>query len=271
MGALDATTSQGSSSHEPPRQPAATHVHYQVLAAGCTFTFLTYVQRQAFVGGTPEIQDALGLTTEQMGYISSAFLIAYGIFQIPCGLVGDRVGARNLLTMLVLGWSAVTALTALAGAIPTSVLGPFAFLTSARFLFGAFQSGAFPVWTRAMTDWIPLSERATGQGIAWMFSRLGGALGPLLFLWLFRYFDTWTTPFWVLAAVGVAWCAAFWTWFRDRPEQMPRVNAAERERIAAGRPATVSVQAAQVPWSLLASSLNVWALCLMYGFVGFAG
>jgi len=121
-----------------------------------------------------------------------------------------------------------------------------------------------------MTDWIPLSERATGQGIAWMFSRLGGAVGPLLFFGLFRVFDTWTTPLWILSALGVAWCAAFWPWFRDRPEQMPRVNAAERQRIAEGRPAAVA-RAGAVPWSMLLTSLNVWALCLMYGFVGFAG
>src|SRR5262249_21762597 len=155
-------------------------------------TFLTYVHRQAFVGATPEIQEALGLTTEQIGYISSAFLVAYGLFQVPCGLLGDRVGARNLLTILVLGWSAATGLAALAGSIPSSVVDPLVFLLGTRFLFGAFQSGAFPVWTRAMTNWIPIAERATAQGIAWMFSRLGGAVGPLLFFWLFRRFDTWT-------------------------------------------------------------------------------
>ncbi|HEX3727658.1 MAG TPA: MFS transporter, partial [Pirellulales bacterium] len=203
MSVIDAAASDDRSNPEPSRRSDATHVHYQVLAVGCSFTFLTYVHRQAFVGGTPEIQAALGLTTAQMGYISSTFLVAYGLFQVPCGLVGDRLGARNLLTILVLAWSAVTALTALAGVIPASVIGPFAVLVSARFLFGAFQSGAFPVWTRAMTDWIPLSERATGQGIAWMFSRLGGALGPLLFLVLFQAFDTWTTPLWILSLLGL--------------------------------------------------------------------
>ncbi len=102
-----------------------------------------------------------------------------------------------------------------------------------------------------------------------MFSRLGGAISPFLFLWLLQYFDTWTTPLWVLSTLGVAWCVAFWPWFRNRPDEMPEANLAERELIAEGR-TNVGTQR-QVPWSLMFGSLNVWALCAMYGFVGFSG
>ena len=41
----------------------------------------------------------------------------------------------------------------------------------------------------------------------------------------------------LVAGLGVLWCAAFWPWYRDRPEQMRSVNEAERRRIAAGRAA----------------------------------
>jgi len=119
-----------------------------------------------------------------------------------------------------------------------------------------------------MTDWMPLSQRASGQGAVWMSSRFGGAIGPFLFAWLFNAFGLWT-PFGVFTAIGLAWCAFFWMWFRNRPDEMPSVNEAERKLIESGQIATLAH--GQVPWSSMLQSVNVWALCLMYGFVGFAG
>src|SRR5215831_9672159 len=80
-------------------------VRFQVLAVACSLAVLTYVQRQGFVAGTPYIKESLGLDDQQVGLLASAWLVAYGIFQVPGGLLGDRVGARHLLTLLVLGWS----------------------------------------------------------------------------------------------------------------------------------------------------------------------
>lgn len=256
---------------ERPREAAnerPTRVRYLVLAVGCSFALLTYIQRQGFVRATTEIRVDLSLTKAQIGDLASVFLIAYGIFQIPCGWIGDRVGARKLLTILVLGWSLMTGITTLAAwPLPFQ---PFVILVSARFLFGAFQAGAFPVWARVMTDWMSVRERATGQGAVWTCSRLGGAVGPYLFFGLSGLFHTWTTPLWCLALLGIAWSIGFWVWFHNRPEDMPGVNAAERELIAAGR-AAQAVATEPVPWKALVTSVNVWALCLVYGFTGFSG
>ncbi len=270
MGKNNRETPQASPGDRRLGPAKPTRVRFQVLALGCSLALLTYIHRQAFVRAMPEIKNDLDLNTEQMGYLAAAFLVAYGIFQVPCGLIGDRLGARHLLTILVLGWSLLTGVAALTGVVPTGVGWQFSFLLALRFLFGIFQAGGFPVWARVMADWIPVSERGSGQGTVWMFSRVGGALSPFLFLWLFQYFGTWRTPLWVLAGLGLVWCAVFWPWFRNRPEDMPQVNAAERELIASGREAAVA-QRGPVPWRKLFTSLSVWSLCLMYGFVGFSG
>src|SRR5215469_15186612 len=97
-----------------PLPPAApTQVRYLVLAAACSLAVLTYVQRQGFVAGTPYIKKDLGLNDEQMGYLASVWLVAYGAFQVPGGLLGDRLGARHLLTLLVLAWSLAAGAVAL--------------------------------------------------------------------------------------------------------------------------------------------------------------
>lgn len=247
----------------------ATWVRYQVLVVGWTLALLIYAQRQAFIRAVPTMQNDLHLTTEQTTLWTSAFLIAYGLFQVPCGSIGDRLGARHLLTILVIGWSLTTGLPAIAALLPASVGGQFALILVVRFLFGAFQAGGFPVWARVVNDWMPLSQRGTAHGTVWMCSRLGGAISPYLYFYLYDQFKTWTTPLWIIAGLGLVWCALFWPWFRNRPSEMRAVNAAELAIIDAGRAA--AVQVGPVPWSTLYTSVNIWALSLMYGFVGFSG
>jgi sugar phosphate permease len=255
--------------HEPAVVPA-THVRYQVLAAACTLAVLTYVHRLGFTAGLPAIKEDLCLNDEEVGYLTSAFLVAYGLFQVPGGLLGDRLGGRHVLTLLVLCWSLLTGAVALAVGLPAVAWLPFVFLLVLRFLFGMAQAGGFPVLARVLADWMPAQQRGFAQGLVWTFSRLGGALVPFLFLWLFKVFGGWTTPFWDMAFLGLIWCAAFWPWFRNRPGEMRQVNAAERELIASGR-STAAAPPGPFPLRRALTSPSVWGLCLMYGFIGFAG
>lgn len=250
-------------------------MRHAVLAVACTLAVLTYVQRQGFVAGTPRLKHDLGLDDEQLGYLLSGWLVAYGAFQVPGGLLGDRLGARHLLTILVLGWSLTLAAVALIAFVPAGGWLPFVLLLALRCGFGMFQAGGFPGLARVVADWVPTPQRGFAQGLIWTFSRLGGFVAPLLVLWLFTVYDDWAVPFVILAGLGVVWCAGFWPWFRNRPSDMPGVNAAERALIEADRPAVgqAGMSAAPKPirWTRFLTSRNVWALCLMYGFLGFSG
>jgi ACS family glucarate transporter-like MFS transporter len=264
----------------PPNLLRPSTVRYQVLAVACSLAVLTYVQRQGFVAGTPYIKADLELDDQQIGFLASAWLIAYGIFQMPGGLIGDRIGARDLLTLLVLAWSLLVGTVALAPLFPTGSGALFAYLLIVRFLFGALQAGGFPALARVVADWVPAAQRGLAQGRIWTFSRVGGFVAPLLVLWLIRRFGGWHTPLWLLAGLGGVWCLFFWLWFRNKPEEHPSVNAAELvvikgtqpsvdERVISGvvpKPVTSTV-----PWARFLASPSVWGLCLMYGFVGFSG
>ncbi|MBY0228719.1 MAG: MFS transporter, partial [Gemmataceae bacterium] len=244
-----------------------TWVRYQVLAVACSLAVLTYLQRQGFVSSTPYIKEDLDLDDEQFGFLASAWLVAYGLFQMPGGLLGDRLGARHLLALLVLAWSLLVGLAALAPLFPPGSGSLFAFLLVVRFLFGGLQAGGFPALARVVADWVPARNRGLAQGMIWTSSRLGGFLAPLLALWLIRGTGGWQGPLWLLAGLGWAWCAGFWLWFRDRPEGHPAVNAAELALLPRPEPARRD----PVPWRRFLSSPSVWGLCLMYGFVGFSG
>ena len=215
-------------------------VRYQVLTVACGLAVLTYVQRQGFIAATPYIKNDLGLHDGQMGYFLAVWLVAYGIFQVPGGLIGDRIGSRHLLTYLVLGWSLTLVGVALTVFLPTGGWLPLAVLLMLRFIFGGFQAGVFPGLARVVADWMPGQQRGFAQGSIWTCSRLGGALAPVFVVWLItKVFDGWATPITLIAGLGMAWCVFFWRWFRNRPEEMSQVNAAERELIASNRPAAI--------------------------------
>jgi sugar phosphate permease len=250
-----------------PSRP--TLVRYQVLAVACSLAFLAYVHRQAFAGGANEIMRDFHLDDRDMGYFMAAFLVSYGLFQVPAGILSDRLGARHLLTFLVLGWSAAMGALALMPRLPGQHGLTLAAVLSLRFLFGMFQAGGFPPLARVIADWIPIRSRGAAQGSIWTFSRLGGAIIPMLLVPIFLLFEGWRLPFLFMAGLGILWAIAFWLWFRNKPAQMKQVNAAERDLIAQDR-APNPAKLGPIPWRRMVRSPSVWGLFLLYGSGGFA-
>src|SRR6516225_7256558 len=126
-----------STSNQAEQRP--TTVRYQVLAVACSLAVLIYVQRLVTGLVLPDLQEDLHLSSAQTGLLQAAFLLAYGLFEVPCGLLGDRLGVRHLLVLLILGWSLMTGALGLVGALPHVHGLRFGFLLLVRFLFGMFQ------------------------------------------------------------------------------------------------------------------------------------
>jgi sugar phosphate permease len=248
-----------------------TRVRYGVLAAACSLAIITYIHRVGFATASAELKTVLGLTDTHIGRLMAAFMIGYGIFEMPWGLLADRFGVRNVLAAIILGGSTLTACLALVGFLPRDLGLIVAVLILLRFAFGSFQAGTFPAIARTMADWMPTTERGSAQGSVWMASRIGGAAAPLLVVWMFAAMRDWKMPLVLLAVLGWIWCAVFWPWFRNRPAEMPQVNEQERKLIEAGRPAHAAHGHGDVPWGRMLRSPSIWALCAMYGFLGFSG
>src|SRR5689334_25388328 len=131
-----------------PLTPGAagdTRVRRKVLAMTVALAAITYLDRVAIGVTRPYIAQDLGLTATQMGYVFSAFYLAYALFEIPTGWWGDRVGTRRVLTRIVCWWSTFTVLTGTAFS--------FASLVVIRFLFGAGEAGALPNAARTFSRW----------------------------------------------------------------------------------------------------------------------
>jgi MFS transporter, ACS family, glucarate transporter len=249
----------------------ATQVRRLVLASVCVLAVITYILRAGFGSNSPELLRELGMDVRDLSAMTVAFMLAYGLFEVPWGRLGDRFGARNLLALIALGGSLMTAGLAAVVLLPRTYSVQLGFLLALRFLFGMFQAGTFPVLSRLMADWMPTAERGSAQGFIWMCSRAGGVLAPMLMVWLFHRLGDWQSPLVLGAGLGVIWCLAVWPWLRNRPEEMPRVNAAELKRITSGRIDRKSAESERAPWKAMVRSSNVWALCWMYGFLGYSG
>lgn len=271
-GDVRETPATGRETPAGPHGPARpTRRRYLVLGAACALAVVTYIHRAGFQSISTDLLADLRMDERDLSAMTVAFMIAYGLFEIPWGRLGDRFGSRRLLAAVVLGGSLMTAAVALAAFLPRARSVELAFLLSLRFLFGMFQAGTFPLLSRALADWMPSTERGLAQGVLWMSTRLGGTLAPLVMGGLLLLVGNWRYPLAIGAALGLVWCLAVLPWFRDRPEQSPRVNEAERRLIASGRAARGPASHHGAPWGAMLRSSNVWALWMMYGFLGYSG
>src|SRR5674476_1707743 len=130
---------------------------WYILVLISAMYLITYLDRVNISVAAPVISKEFGFDKITMGVIFSAFVWAYAMFQVTGGWLGDRFGARNVLTIIVSYWAIMTAATAAATGATSFVI--------VRFLFGIGEAGAFPGATRAMQLWYPPHERGFVQGI----------------------------------------------------------------------------------------------------------
>ncbi len=227
-----------------------THVRHIVLGLTVVAYAITYMDRQVLATARPVIMKELGISLAAMGWVTFSFRMAYSLFQIPGGLLGDKIGARRALSLIVAWWSAFTALTAFAWNTASMIV--------IQTFFGMGEAGAFPIATRSLSRWMRPIDRGFAQGVTHAGSRLGGALTPLLVAPIIMLYG-WRAAFFVFAVFGILWSAVWFFYYRDTPQEHTGVNPAEQELIGPGRK-----PAGAVPWRQIVSHGNLWILALMY-------
>jgi len=221
---------------------------HRVLAFLSVLGVITYLDRVAISVAGPKMQEELGIGPEAWGLVGSVFAFAYGIFEIPGGALGDRLGPRRVLTRIVLWWSAFT--------VFTGMVSNYFMLLAVRFAFGAGEAGAYPNASVSVSRWFSTRERTRAIGVIWMASQLGGAAAPLLIA-LVQQRVGWRGAFFVFGLVGVVWSAAWYAWYRDSPAEKPQVTPEELAEI--GTP-PLRTAAHSVPWATFVRSRNLWAI-----------
>ena len=215
-----------------------------ILAMLVILGMVTFLDRINISVAGSSIMHDLGLSPSEWGYVQSAFILSYGLLQIPVGALGDSFGHRKILAIIVLWWSAFTAFTGMAGGLATLIM--------IRFLFGIGEAGSSPCSTGVISRWFEKGEVGKAQGYVWAASRMGGALTPFVVIPVMMWVG-WRAAFYLLGALGVIW-ALVWYWYYRDPSQSSRTNA---------------TQSTSINWRLLLCNKQFWLICAMYFFYAF--
>jgi ACS family glucarate transporter-like MFS transporter len=209
---------------------------------------------------------AYHLSNVQLGWVFSAFLAGYALFQTPGGRLADRLGPRRVLAAGVVWWGIFTALTA---AVPSGIRGALFLFVSIRFLLGAGEAVVYPASNQFVARWIPTQERGIANG--WIFAGVGAGAGlsPPLITYIMLHYG-WRASFWLCAVIGLV---AGLVWFiaaRDTPKEHSSVSAAELTFIRSGLAAENGRRDRKlVPWGTVLRSKEVLAITLSYFSFGY--
>jgi len=246
-------------------------VRWRVFAILVAMSFIAYVLRTNLSFAAPEMMADLALDEMQWGYVMAAFTAGYTLFQFPGGMLGDRFGPRRVLTVLMVLWAALTALTSFVPAREVASAGVvLGSLMLIRFLVGATHAPTFPVVNATVVRWFPPGAWALPLGLSSTGLTLGAAAGavavPLMVVSI-----GWRAAFLVLTPLALFSAIAWWRYSRDDPRQHPGVNAAEIEYIEGGGEPREAAEAGpdRGAWRRVLANRDVLLLTLSYSSMNF--
>jgi ACS family glucarate transporter-like MFS transporter len=209
-----------------------------------------------------QIGHEYAIDNTRLGWIFSAFLIGYAVFQIPAGLLAHRFGSRRLLTFAVVWWGIFTVLTTL---VPPSINHAVAVLILVRFMLGAGEATMYPAASQFVERWFPISERGKANGIIFGGVGVGSGFTPPIVTAIILHFG-WRASFWFSAICGIIAGVVWYLSARDTPEEHPRVGEKELAFIRSGRGPEHATSGTKrhVPWLRIFSSKEIIALTLSY-------
>jgi MFS transporter, ACS family, glucarate transporter len=205
-----------------PRAPF--RIRWLIFAMLFAFAFTGYVQRTSVAIAAERMMPELGLTQVQVGWLFTAFLLFYSIFQIPGALIGQQWGARRTLTAIGLATLLASLLTAGGPLFAAGVV--FVALLSARAVLGAAQAALFPVASGTIRFWFPVGRWAAGMGLLVTGIWLGAAATSPLVAWLMQRYG-WQSALVYSSLPSLLLVVIWFALARDRPQQHTAVSPIE--------------------------------------------
>jgi MFS transporter, ACS family, glucarate transporter len=249
---------------EPTNSPRAPwiRIRWRIFSMLFGFAFLAYLQQKSITVTAAPMMPELGLSNFQISLIEWAFVLGYGLFQLPGGIFGQRVGARRTIVIIGIGAFLATVATPLA---PYALSGPglFAALLLLQLLLGCSQAAIFPVSAGVFEVWFPPRRWAFVQGFQTMGLGLGAAVTPPLISHLMSAFGWQQALLWTsLPAVVLI---AVWAWYgRNSPREHASVSAQELAEIGTQDVALVDATISARQLLHILTNRNVLLLAVSY-------
>ena len=216
-------------------------------------SFITYLDRICISIVGVRVKSEFHLTNTQFGWVLAAFALAYALFEVPSGHLGDRIGQRAVFIRIVLWWSLFTALTG----FTTGFLS----LLFVRFLFGAGEAGTYPNYCGVISHWFPKNETSRAFSSAGIGLNAGSAVAPLLIVPVAISFG-WRATFFLNGAIGLIWVLICFLWFKNNPSEMKGISNGEKTLIEKNRRFIREKQS--FPWKKALRNRSLCALVIAF-------
>jgi ACS family hexuronate transporter-like MFS transporter len=239
---------------------AAARTNFRWVICGLLFwvTTANYIDRGVFGNLAPELKKTIGWSDEQYWYMTMAFSCAYAFSMVFMGRIMDVLGLRWGFVFACAFWGVAS----MSHALASTVTGFFI----CRIFLGFGEGGNFPAAIKTTAEWFPKRERALATGLFNSGSNVGGVFVPWALPVLLAHFSVltiggwtvgWRGAFIVTAMIDLCWIFAWLALYR-KPEEHPRVNAAELQYIQSD-----SVEGTvKIPWPRLIPHRQMWAFAI---------
>jgi MFS transporter, ACS family, L-galactonate transporter len=209
---------------------------------------VNFLDRSSLSIANTTVRAEMHLNATQMGWLLSAFSLAYGVAQLPLIGLLDRAGTRAMLGGGLVLWSAAQMLTGFVRGFPAFI--------ALRVLLGTGEAPFYPSGIRSTREWFTPRTRARATAVMSSSQTIGLAVAPPILTWIMLSLG-WRAMFVVLGAAGlvvaVAWIALHRarrdTEFRE-PEPPPPI-------------------APEAAWKALIRQRTVWGMMLGWGGINY--
>lgn len=212
---------------------------------------VNFLSRQTLSIAAPTVISTLHITTQQYGWITSAF--QGGIMLQPVvGYIIDIMGVKSGFALFALLWSVICMAHGLASS--------WQLLAGLRGLLG-FAEGAFsPGGLKVVSEWFPARERGLAGGLYNIGPSLGSMLAPPLVAWAILNYS-WRASFVIVGLVSLVW-VAIWLIFYHPVRKHPTLSAEERDYILSGQERFLQADGAKPSILSILTRRNFWGIAL---------
>lgn len=163
---------------------------------------LCYIDRVLISLAAIEMQNELGWSDSDKGFVLSSFFVGYLVMQMLGGILSNRYGGRNIFLFAVVFWSLFTLLT------PAAAYTSFAALLLARFLLGIGEGAAYPAAYNLIHGWMRTEERSRAISTTNAAAAMGTILALLVTGVIIERYG-WPAVFYLFGGMGLIW-TLFW-------------------------------------------------------------
>ena len=227
--------------------------HSLVLASFFAL-FIAYLDRVNISVAAIAMQETLGWSETEKGFVLSSFFIGYMAAQILGGVLADKYGGKRVLIWSMVAWSIFTILT------PIAASASFFALILIRIGLGLGEAPLSPAVLSLFGRWIPENERSRAVAI-YSSAAIAGTIAALLVTGFTVARFGWQSVFYVFGAAGLIYALWLNRTIHESPDLHPNVSSSERALLAGS---VISEDRAPIPWKTIWSLPAIWALLVTF-------